>query len=158
MKIIKVRSGGQTGVDRAALDAARELGLPIAGWCPRGGRAEDHENPNGGGITQQYPELRQTNYPGYSQRTVLNIWDADATIIISPGDGKVSPGTQLTIDEAKRQKKPYYLLRDENVMEVLKWLNKNFKGDIEINFAGPRASSSPGVYEVAKRIVKKIIS
>ena len=41
MRIKIIRSGGQTGVDRAALDVARELGIPVAGWCPKNGIAED---------------------------------------------------------------------------------------------------------------------
>jgi hypothetical protein len=32
----RLASGGQTGVDRAALDAALELRVPCGGWCPKG--------------------------------------------------------------------------------------------------------------------------
>ncbi|MGE3778407.1 MAG: putative molybdenum carrier protein, partial [Pirellulaceae bacterium] len=38
--VAKIVSGGQTGVDRAALDVARSLGIPHGGWCPRGRLAE----------------------------------------------------------------------------------------------------------------------
>ena len=44
---MKIISGGQTGVDRAALDVAIERGVPWGGWCPKGGWAEDFPEPPG---------------------------------------------------------------------------------------------------------------
>jgi len=41
MTVTKIISGGQTGVDRAALDVALELGIPCRGWCPKDRQAED---------------------------------------------------------------------------------------------------------------------
>jgi hypothetical protein len=131
--------------------------MPIAGWCPKNGRAENHEDPADDWLLRQYPELRETDRADYNQRTTLNVRDADATIVIYPSDGKISPGTQLTISTAKKLKKPYFLLGDKSVSGALKWLNKNFQGDIEVNFAGPRASEVPGVYDIAKSIVTRII-
>jgi hypothetical protein len=156
MKIKTIRSGGQTGVDRAALDAARQQGAVIAGWCPKNGLAEDFPQPPG--LLAKYPELRETNYSGYSQRTVLNIWDADATLIFCLQDGELSPGTKLTIDAAKKLKKPYYILRSETELsEFIKWLKQKFTGEIELNVAGPRESSQPGVYKIARKIIVQLL-
>ena len=74
----QIISGGQTGVDRAALDVALDAGLPCGGWCPRGRRAED------GPIVAQYP-LMETDSPDYQMRTRRNVEDADATLILTLG-------------------------------------------------------------------------
>ena len=66
-KIKYIRSGGQTGVDRAALDTARKYGIEICGWCPKGGWAEDYSSPPG--LLAEYPELKETPSAGTSQRT-----------------------------------------------------------------------------------------
>src|SRR5437870_6380616 len=94
--LTKIISGGQTGVDRAALDVALELGLPCGGWCPKGRRAED------GPIPARYP-LAETPWSGYPQRTLWNVRDSDGTLILV--DGEPDRGTQLTIELAKRKKK-----------------------------------------------------
>ncbi|HSR12366.1 MAG TPA: putative molybdenum carrier protein, partial [Thermodesulfobacteriota bacterium] len=94
----KIISGGQTGVDRAALDVALELGIPAGGWCPKGRRAED------GRIPDYYP-LQEASSPEYPVRTQLNVEDSDGTLILyrnSPAGG-----TALTIRLAKRLKKPH---------------------------------------------------
>jgi hypothetical protein len=157
MKIKTIRSGGQTGVDRAALDAARQQGVAIAGWCPKNGLAEDCPEPPG--VAGKYPELRETNYPGHSQRTVLNIWDADATLIFCLQSGELSPGTKLTIKIAKKIKKPFYILRGggSEIIKFIEWLNQNFDDEIELNVAGPRESSQPGVYKKARKIIVQLL-
>ena len=68
-KIKRIRSGGQTGVDRAALDIARKYHIEICGWCPKGGWAEDF--PSSPGLLAEYPELKETPSAGTSQRTRL---------------------------------------------------------------------------------------
>src|SRR5437773_12578103 len=95
---MKVISGGQTGVDRAALDAAQELGLDCGGWCPRGRRAED------GRIPDRYP-LRETASSDYPPRTAANVRDADATLVLTLGRGN-SRGTALTRRLVEEQRKP----------------------------------------------------
>ena len=88
-----VVSGGQTGVDRAALDVARELGIPCGGWCPRGRRAED------GPIPEAYP-VRETPSTAYPERTAWNVRDSDGTLVITRG--KPRGGTALTVSLARR--------------------------------------------------------
>src|SRR5437660_8666127 len=93
----KLISGGQTGVDRAALDVALELGLPCGGWCPRGRKAED------GVIPDRYP-LAETPSPSYRQRTRWNVRDSDGTLILVRG--RPTGGTALTLASARRLGKP----------------------------------------------------
>ncbi|MGO1311979.1 MAG: YpsA SLOG family protein, partial [Brevibacterium aurantiacum] len=80
--IAAIRSGGQTGVDRGALDAARAAGVTIEGWCPAGGWAEDL--PGAPGLLTDYPESRETPSPEPAQRTEWNVRDSEVTLIISP--------------------------------------------------------------------------
>src|SRR5262245_55320595 len=94
---LEIRSGGQTGVDRAALDVALELGLPCGGWCPRGRRAED------GPIPDHYP-LRETRSPAYPVRTRWNVRDSDGTLILTRG--RPDRGTLLTEELARDMGKP----------------------------------------------------
>ena len=95
--ITKIVSGGQTGVDRAALDVALELGIPCGGWCPRGRRAENERIPD------RYP-LQETPWDGYPQRTEWNVRDSDGTLVLTHGEP--DRGTALTIRLAQQKKKP----------------------------------------------------
>src|SRR5947209_17179443 len=111
----KVVSGGQTGVDRAALDAALELGVPCGGWCPRGRRAED------GPIPERYP-LRETSWDGYPQRTEWNVRDSDGTLILTRGEP--DRGTALTARLANTQNKPCLVIDlalPWDIEEVRQW-------------------------------------
>src|SRR6476469_1900022 len=76
---IVIRTGGQTGVDRAALLVAIELGIPYVGWCPRDGRADDRQTPPG--LLGEFPNLRPTPSTDRRQRTAWNVRDADASLI-----------------------------------------------------------------------------
>lgn len=105
MSIIRIISGGQTGVDRAALDAAIELKLPISGWCPKGRIAELNST-----IPSKYP-LQEANSSDYSERTMLNIQSSDGTLILVPNMPiNVTDGTILTIDYAKNNNKPHLII------------------------------------------------
>src|SRR5438876_4889366 len=86
-------SGGQTGVDRAALDVALELGIPCGGWCPKGRRAED------GRIPLRYP-LEETTLNIYPQRTEWNVRDSDGTLVLTTG--RPEGGSALTNELARR--------------------------------------------------------
>ena len=127
-------SGGQTGVDRGALDAALELGWPTGGWCPKGRRAED------GSIPIHYP-LQETGSPSYPIRTEKNIQDSDGTLILTWGPPK--DGTALTIKLARVHHKPFLiidLLNARDIRSVRDW-GKICRIKI-LNVAGPRESEA----------------
>jgi len=145
----KIVSGGQTGVDRAALDAALALGFPCGGWCPAGRIAED------GAIDQRYP-LVETPGSEYGQRTEWNVRDADGTFIICRGE--LDGGTLYTRECARRLAKPYMVLDPDSpvcIDEVLSWICENSVR--VLNVAGPRESKSPGIYLYARAIVEELI-
>lgn len=132
-----VVSGGQTGVDRGALDAALAAGLPVGGWCPRGRRAEDGEIPEG------YP-LRETPSARWEQRTEWNVRDSQATLILHRG--ALSGGTLRTAETAARLGRPYLavdLARSPEPGAVVDWLQSQRVS--VLNVAGPRESTAPGI-------------
>lgn len=147
--LAKIVSGGQTGVDRAALDVALDAGLPCGGWIPRGRRAED------GRLPSWYP-LRETDSTAYTVRTRRNVVDSDATLILTRG--APSGGTALTVDAALEAGRPLRivdLLEPESPAELRQWL-----GDRSIrvlNVAGPRESGAPGIYAEARRYLAVLI-
>ena len=148
--IKKIVSGGQTGVDRAALDVAIELGLPCGGWCPRGRKAED------GPIHTRYP-LEETTSGDYRVRTRLNVEKSDGTLILT--QGPVTGGTALTIRLAKERSKPCIvvdLAHQQDPGDVLEWVEEN---QIRIlNVAGPRESKVQGIHERTSKFLEKILS
>lgn len=154
-KIKMIRSGGQSGVDRAALDVARNCKITICGWCPKGGWAEDHPDPPG--ILALYPELRETPSARIAQRTVWNVRDADATLIIDPTQPGASPGTALTAKAAKAFGNPCLVVRNENsAQEVLDWL-AGLDDELVLNVAGPRESECWGVYAKAIQVLTEVL-
>ena len=146
---MKIVSGGQTGVDRAALDVALELGMECGGWCPAGRAAED------GPIDARYP-LRETPSADPAQRTEWNVRDADATLVLATGAG--SPGTDLALAAARRLRKPVYTFHagsPEDVGAFRRWLQV-YRVET-LNVAGPRESESPGAYAAATRLLRPLL-
>ena len=147
----KIISGGQTGVDRAALDASINAGYPVGGWCPKGRLAED------GTIPRKY-SLDCTPTNSYTQRTEWNVRDSDGTLIISPYS-TLSGGTAYTLAMIERWKKPYWLINmgsDYCDKHVCSWLINN---RIHIlNVAGPRESTFPGIYRRAYVILTRLLN
>ena len=116
---MKIISGGQTGVDRAALDVAIELGIPCGGWCPKGRRSED------GTIPLKYP-LQETPTPRYEQRTEWNVRDSQATLVLTVGHP--TRGTALAVEFAQQHGKPYLVvdLSQAGGVEMAKqWIAKH---------------------------------
>ncbi|RME59121.1 MAG: molybdenum cofactor carrier [Candidatus Dadabacteria bacterium] len=144
---LKLVSGGQTGVDRAALDFALKHGIPAGGWCPKGRLAED------GVIDEKYP-LKETSSSSVDQRTEWNIRDSDGTLVITFEDEEKKPtdGTVLTVELAKKYNKPLFVINlakgNIDVNGFKSWIKKN---QIKtLNVAGPRESFMPGcVYKRA---------
>lgn len=138
----RIVSGGQTGVDRGALDAAIAFGLGHGGWCPRGRLAED------GSVPSCY-ELQEMDSCEYAARTEQNIVDSDATLILH--EGQLRGGTLLTKRIAARLGKPVLTVRidHESAPETIRhWLSE-VRPEI-LNVAGPRGSSNPGIAERAR--------
>jgi hypothetical protein len=146
----KIISGGQTGVDRAALDAAMALGIEVAGWCPKGRLAED------GKVPEKYP-LKEMDTSSYPTRTEQNVIDSDGTLIIYWG--KMSGGTALTFECAFRHKRPCFSFNMERPAaksEFTKWFEDC--GIENLNIAGPRGSRSPDVYPDSLKVIKDLLS
>lgn len=149
---MRIISGGQTGVDRAALDTAIEHGLDYGGWCPAGGWAEDRPEPPG--LLTDYPALRESPSDDPEARTLLNVRDSDATLVVR-GDGVVSPGTGTTIAHAVRLGRPHLVTRGRPD-EVIAWLET--LGEVgTLNVAGPRASEQPGAYDLTRDLFRAVL-
>lgn len=149
MNQLKIVSGGQTGVDRGALDAAIYLGLPHGGWCPRGRLAED------GTIPPQY-HLDEMPASQYAVRTEQNVVDSDATLILHAGP--LSGGTRYTHQMACKHQKPVMLVdlhQDTMIDEVKTWLRDH--GVAVLNVAGPRESSLPGASDAARSFLLNLL-
>jgi hypothetical protein len=148
---LNVVSGGQTGVDRAALDVALELGLDCGGWCPAGRWSES------GRIAAHYP-LRETPSPDPEERTRANVRDSDATLILCRGP--LSGGSLLTLETARQLDRPVLIIQlqhplDTEVRRARHWLAKNRVSTL--NVAGPRESEFPGIYEQARRFLRRLL-
>ncbi|MBF0294781.1 MAG: putative molybdenum carrier protein [Magnetococcales bacterium] len=144
----KIVSGGQTGVDRAALDFAQEQNIPAGGWCPKGRRADD------GAISVDYP-LLETSTSDYRQRTLKNVQDSDGTLILH--QGTLRGGTLLTLQMARSLKKPHRacnLRGNVDLCAVRAWLEQH---QIDtLNVAGPRERGFPGIHGHAKAFLQAL--
>ena len=152
-RTLTLMSGGQTGVDRAALDAAMLAKIPIAGWCPRGRRAED-------GVLPDRYELIETPSSQYPERTEWNVRDSEGTLLLPYG--RLLGGTGLTAKLAIKHRKPTLRIdladpadRRNAASKILAWIWD--AGITRLNVAGPRASSAPEVYDITRQILKRLI-
>jgi len=139
-------SGGQTGVDRAALDVALRRGVNCGGWCPVG-RLDEF-----GKIPEQYP-VQELQSGGFTERTLQNVKDSDGTVVIYPGE--LRAGTEQTVRFSVELKRPYQLidaskLSAEDASELIAEFVRENKIGI-LNVAGPRQSEWPEGYDYASR-------
>ena len=155
MLIKKIRSGGQSGVDRAALDTARKFSIPICGWVPEGGWAEDYPSPPG--LLRDYPELVETGSENIDIRTEWNARDADGTLILFSDVETQSRGTLYTRMMVTKHSNSVLAVNIGEVEKVLPWL-RSFGQPIELNVAGPRESESPGIYQAACTLLGELFS
>jgi hypothetical protein len=151
----RIISGGQTGVDRAALDFAVRRGLDYGGWCPRGGWAEDFPQPPG--VLRRYPGLAPTPSADPKQRTLWNVRDSDATLIIG-GTPCISEGSAFTLSCAVALGKPHHFvdLCSPNAARAAKAWIEGARPET-LNVAGPRESESPGAYAAATQFLGILI-
>jgi hypothetical protein len=159
---MKIISGGQTGVDRAALDVAIARNLPWGGWCPKGGWAEDFPEPPG--LLAKYPHLHETPDSHPLQRTEWNVRDSNATLIITDGSGLgVSIGSRRAYEWARQHGKPEIVIDASDPSAPLRaaaWLQaqmKRFGPDLALGIGGPRESEAPGIYEKARSLIAAIL-
>jgi predicted Rossmann fold nucleotide-binding protein DprA/Smf involved in DNA uptake len=145
---IKIISGGQTGVDRAALDFAIKHNISCGGWCPKGRMAED------GTISSKYP-LKETISSTYNERTKRNIEDSDATLIFY--SQFMDAGTKVTVDYCTNFNKSLLIINLNDNLPIAKinnWLEQNNINNL--NIAGPRESNSPGIYRKTYEILNSL--
>jgi hypothetical protein len=146
---ICVITGGQTGVDRAAMDVALRQSFSLQGYCPRGRRAED------GTIPAKYP-LRETKSSDPEERTLINVKISQGTLILF--NSQPDKGTEYTKYSCIRNNKPYLEIqlnkRKDDIPKIVRWLNTS---DIQkLNIAGPRESESPGIYKYARAFLNEL--
>lgn len=147
---MKIVTGGQTGVDIAALDAAIKLGYPYGGWVPKGRFNED------GPISARYRELKEAGSTRTTERTILNVRASDALLVLT--DGSHSNGTQAAVHEAENLKLPIKIVTLSNVDDkhaskrIADFLREH-KPEI-LNIAGPRESEAPGIGAMALSVLE----
>jgi predicted Rossmann-fold nucleotide-binding protein len=150
---VKIISGGQTGVDRAALDVALKHGIEAGGWCPAG-RLDEF-----GRIPDPYP-IKELGNGGFTERTLQNVKDSDGTVIIHPGE--VSGGTEQTLRFCIELQRPHQLIDaskisvEEAVRSIAHFVRE--KKIHTLNVAGPRQTEWPEGYEYASRTLEIFVN
>jgi hypothetical protein len=159
---MKIISGGQTGVDRAALDVAIERGMSWGGWCPKGGWAEDFPDPPG--LLDKYPQLRETLCSRPAQRTEWNVRDSDAILIITHRNGlAASKGTAAAREWAGHYGKPLLVIdvgQPDAAAQVVQWLRaqcNRFGAHMTLGVGGPRESEAPGIYQSTRLLMVGVL-
>lgn len=149
-KLDKIVSGGQTGVDRAGLDAAMSVGLPVGGWIPRGRRTE------AGPLDSRYP-LIETRSPQYRVRTGWNVRDTDGTLVLTMGAPE--GGTAHTVEKCHHFNKPVLVVDLETGYDLACMTSWIVDNRIRVlNVAGPRASKQPLIYARSLAILQPLFT
>jgi hypothetical protein len=149
-RLKKIVSGGQTGADRAALDVALDRGFQVGGWVPKGRLAED------GPISGRYPGLVEAESTDPAVRTLRNVMDSDASLIVS--HGPLAGGSVLTLEEARRCGKPVLhldllqLSPASAAAQLREWLAG--VDPCTLNVAGSRASEDPAIFSAVATLLR----
>ena len=154
---LEIRSGGQTGADRAALDWAIQNGVPHGGWCPRGRTAEAEPGRPGSWTIPARYHLQETPEAESWQRTDWNVRDSDGTVILTIRPELVT-GSQRTLQTARQLRKPVLHLsraaHSRDAAVLLKAFLEEHRVRI-LNVAGSKASEEPGIAEFVTRVLSQ---
>lgn len=153
LAVATIISGGQSGADRGALDAAIEIGIPHGGTCPKGRVADD------GTIPEKY-KLNENGSKNHADRTEANIVAADGTMIFT--FGRLTGGSKLTSELARKYNKPWLHLdlnaeaTDYAVKRVREWLAEH---EVKtVNVAGGRETESAGLHGAVKDLLTRVFA
>jgi hypothetical protein len=150
---VKIISGGQTGVDRAALDVALKHKIDCGGCCPAGRLDEI------GWIPDRYP-LKELEHGGFTERTLQNVKDSDGTVILY--SVRLRGGTEQTVRFCVEQERPHQLIdaskisTEKGAASIADFVHKH-KIDT-LNVAGPRHSEWPEGYDYAFRVLEVFVN
>jgi len=162
MPIAKIVSGGQTGADQGALEAALYCDIPYGGWIPKGRKAEE-----GSKVPPMYDQLKEMPTGDYLARTEANVVDSDATLVMT--HGKATGGSKRTIEFAEKHRKPvlHIAIDQYSHRDAALFVRRWFKGDVTkptppancvLNVAGSRESKSPGIQHEAMNVMIEVIN
>lgn len=147
-------------MDRAALDAASQMGIETGGWCPPGRVAEDGQIPAEYNLIETEEE-RSKLAPDIprSQRSLKNVRFSDATLVLLPGNTRYERGTEWTVKCARHHRKPCIVVNPYNPdvkKRIIEWLNEI---QVEVlNVAGPSEKTSPGIYDRSYKLLTEIFN
>ncbi|MEK7628678.1 MAG: putative molybdenum carrier protein [Patescibacteria group bacterium] len=148
--ITKIISGGQTGVDRAALNFAIKSSIDHGGYCPKGRRSES------GRISDKY-DLTETSSSDYRMRNAMNVSHSDGTLIITRGTP--SGGTRLTIENCRVRSKPWFVVDVQHKLKVQEFFDWVQTHNIRtLNVAGPRESKQSGIAKETKQALTELFA
>jgi hypothetical protein len=153
--MLKIMSGGQTGADRGALEAAAELGAPYGGWVPLGRKAED------GVVPARFDQLKEMMTTDYSRRTWANVRDSHGTVVVCPTPA--TGGSAQTLRHCRMQGRPLLLRNAQSVIEcpeqagdhLWAWCQDAMVG--VLNVAGSRESKCPGIQAAVRDMVAHVL-
>ena len=158
MRITKRISGGETGVGRAAIDAAIDLDVPYGGWCPHGGKAADMKDPPG--LLSNYPALQETPECSPQQRTAWNVRDSDATLVLYGQSGLGCSATAVrTQEHAQNYCRPTIVLDVgdySSIDHAQDWV-LSLPTRISLNIAGPSEREEPGIYSASRYFIEELL-
>ena len=153
IKLIKIVSGGQTGVDQAGLIAAKKAGYETGGWAPHGWMTSVGPQPD---LLRDHFGLKE-HAGGYKPRTVQNVEDSDATLVLAEDLGSV--GTKLTIRTCELLEKPFFIVslpHEDSLASVVSWIGAN---SIEVlNIAGNRQTEHNNAYQLAIEVLDRVFA
>ena len=154
--ISKIVSGGQTGVDRGALEAALDLDFPYGGYIPKGRRAED------GMVPLKFAAMTEDTRKDYLHRTELNVINSDATLILSRTKEQTG-GTKRTIEFCEKHGRPYWIENPDSPsetdrgLEFIYWIEATLQWGCTINVAGPKETKAPGIERATYQYIKRVL-
>ena len=154
--ISKIVSGGQTGVDRGALEAALDLGFSYGGYIPKGRRAED------GMVPLKFAAMTEDTRKDYLHRTELNVINSDATLILSRTKEQTG-GTKRTIEFCEKHGRPYWIENPDSPsetdrgLEFIYWIEATLQWGCTINVAGPKETKAPGIERATYQYIKRVL-
>lgn len=161
-RVTEIRTGGQSGADRGAMDAALACGITLSGWCPAGGWAEDYPDPPG--VRMRYPQLRETPSHDVIQRTEWNIRDSSCCLVLNTSERGVSHGTDIGYALYEKYDVPAFQIvvdgeepLDEQVERACTWVDALPQEALVLGVGGPRESECPGIYDLSYHVVATVL-